>query len=318
MNTDVLRGRLADWISPESEWSDDVQRVGLTGRSNSLGTVADVSSIVLIIYSLVSLVFFETVPQAVLAVALAGIAVTFMITYLTAQRRYQRETQRINSMQHLVACHGRLREASVALLRGEEVSYTVHTAEAARCFATYMTHATGVSCRVTIQEVVAVSEKVGDAVVSTICRSFDVEPGSREDAAPRQDKVGDNTDFESILDGKVRTFFHNDLSKLRGYKNSHFDTSLPAKKYPYRSTIVWPILGPSLLGADLPGDIVGFLSLDARTPGVFTRSLDVPAGKIVAAALYSSLSEFQAMRDASDETELDEAGEGADGQQIRS
>lgn len=294
---DGLREKLSRQIAPNED-SDDVQKLSLTGRSNVLGTIADVLAVVTVLYSASSLILSRSVSQAVLAATLAGMTITFMIANLSMQRRYQRETQRMNAVPHLVGCHGRLREAAVSLLRGDQSAYTVHVVEAARMFATYLTHATGIPCRVAIQEVTANGPAVDDAVVTTICRSVEVEPGTREAGLAAEARVGDNTDFRIILEGRARVFFSNDLSKLRRYRNSHFDVEKPAKQYPYRSTIVWPILGPSLVNAAAPGDIAGFLSVDARPPGVFTRVLDVPTGKMIATAMYSSLSHFQAIRDA--------------------
>lgn len=278
-----------------------------------LGTVADVIAVCTVIYAALSLVVTQSVSQAVLAIALAVIALTFMSANLRMQRRYQRESRRINAVQHLVGCHGRLREAAVSLLRGDQAAYTIHVAEAARGFATYMTHATGVPCRVAIQDVTADGPESDDAIVKTICRSIEPEPGDRETKLSPEARVGDNTDFKSILDGRARVFFSNDLSKLRRYQNSHFDVEQPAKTYPYRSTVVWPIIGPSLVDAEDPNDIVGFLSIDAKPPGVFTRALDVPTGKMVATAMYSSLSHFQAIRDAAGTGETMQAEVGVDG-----
>lgn len=271
--------------------------MGITGRGNGVGLAADVIAVVTAVYAAVSLLVGAAVEQAILALALGFMALTFMFWNVGIQRRFAREAARVNAAQHLVSCQNHLRDATVALIRNDGTRYTVLVAEATKSLAAYFTAVTMQHCRVAVQDVAAKGDDVEDAEVLTFCRSGEVEAGSREAGLAKTAKVGQNTDFHQILTGKVRTFFSNDLTKIRRYENSHFDVTLPANKYPYRSTIVWPISGPSLVNSEGDPEIIGFLSVDSRNPKVFTRGLDVSTGRMTASALYFSLSLYQAIRE---------------------
>ena len=315
-----IRQRLSAWIAPSD--AEDDQTVGLTGRSNWLGTLGDLIAVGTVLYVAVNAAFGGKANAAILASALALIAIVFMVWNILLQRSFQRETARTRAATHLVQTHTKLRDASAALLNEELDDYTVHVAEAARELSRYFTAATFNTCRVAIQ---LVSNPTGGAIdgayVRPLCRSDQPEHDQRSQARLREPAlVGRNTDFFDILTGKRRVFFSNDIYRVRNYENSHFDVTVDPKKYPYRSTIVWPIQGPAVRRSPVSGvdesqgsegaagddksedegvDIVGFLSVDARAAGAFTRALDVPTGKFVSAALHSSLSGYMEARLAS-------------------
>ncbi len=275
--------------------------MSLTARG-TIGTVADVGSIVAILGNLAFVFVGGNPPATLLAIALAGLAYLFIGLNFRLQHRLAAESRRARSGPVLVRVQANLTAADVFMededVTGLAKSFQRAASELAHAFGI----ATGRACRVSVQDLVL--PRSGDAAeghVTTLCR--DVEPlaNSREDNLPDVAEIKGNTDFLRILNGAPH-FFCNDLSALGGYKNSHFEWPLEKEDYPYRSTIVWPIVGPmserhQTPGAPVKTSIIGFLCVDSATPGTFDAALDVSTGAAVANAMYSPLRRFRTWRE---------------------
>ena len=87
-----IRQRLSAWIAPSD--AEDDQTVGLTGRSNWLGTLGDLIAVGTVLYVAVNAAFGGKANAAILASALALIAIVFMVWNILLQRSFQRETAR--------------------------------------------------------------------------------------------------------------------------------------------------------------------------------------------------------------------------------
>lgn len=171
-------------------------------------------------------------------------------------------------------------------------SFKLALRESARSMAGLFRALSGHQVRITLKQLLRVGEEEGAA-------GLRVEDLVRDTANANHagvDKVTDNTDFESIVVREKDFFFCNDLSGLRAqgqYKNSHVADGRPM---PYESTIVWPIRkihedDEDYLGVEITDndqDLVGFLCLDAKSPGAFGRN-EVNIGRTLAAALYFPL-----------------------------
>ncbi|MGY1985440.1 hypothetical protein ACI792_04375 [Blastococcus sp. SYSU DS0669] len=165
--------------------------------------------------------------------------------------------------------------------------------------------ATGKPCRATLKQVYAPPEGSADgradwdAVVRTVSSS---EPSKFVGRAGHVDWVRDNTDFAELARGDVAVFFCNDLPREvgQGYVNSHWDRNLlRSGKYPYRSTIVWPVKG---VFVDQPHSgfepMLGFLCVDSADEGTFDEGVDVPAGRVLAHGFYSLLAVLRTAQEA--------------------
>jgi hypothetical protein len=155
---------------------------------------------------------------------------------------------------------------------------------------------TGSKCRVCIKEVYcddpSHSPKERAFKVRTLCRdNIDEEAADRE---RREDYLDRNTDFEELwLDTTMKCFFSNNLTGEDYYDNSHWTQEMKrTKRYPYLSTIVWPIRKvhhksdrPPLNDQERH-DTQGFLCVDSKYRHIFDESMDSELGAACADALY--------------------------------
>jgi hypothetical protein len=292
---DSARLSIGQRILPKD--ADDNPRLGVTARG-SLGTIADFCGVGSVLVTAWAVLTKSSLPEALLAGALAVLAFIFMGLNFNLQRKFARESRRANAGPVLVTCHDRLRDASVALDRGDRQLYVQNVALAAKELANAFSQATKFTCRVTIQDVYASEDDdAQEARITTICRSTgEPQHGSREASLPSVAVAKENTDFLRILKGAPH-FFSNDITKVKHYKNSHVDVSARPGDYPYRSVIVWPIVGPHSDPQQTTPNIIGFLCVDAVGHRAFAKALDVPTGKSVASAMYSSLNTFRTLRE---------------------
>jgi len=268
----------------------------ITARTG-LGTIADLISVAVAIASLVGLVRGAPLPQAVLAFALAGLAVAFMLLSFQLQRQQAArltdeagKSRHAASWQEVAASAAALRDGTAALNVGEHPStFSQHAGLAVTHMASAMSQATGASCRVIVKVVYAPGGR-DDVAVRTLVRS-DVD-STKVVRTPNSsiDWVRENTDFDEIFYHDADYFLSNDLSQEGGYKNSHIDTALIAKSgWPYKATIVWPVFGPDGAGGI---EISAFLCVDTKSADVFIEDLDVVVGKTLAPLWYVALQRF--------------------------
>lgn len=166
--------------------------------------------------------------------------------------------------------------------------------------ATVFTTISGVNCRMCIKDLYCADPKANPPergfITKDLCRSDrSVGPMGTQNEL---DWITENSDFYLLFaDPQKKYFFSNNLPKLAkrvNYKNSHWDSDVYAeKKFPYNSTIVWPIR--KCLEGDIQGfprahpwhDTLGYLCLDSKSKNVFNERYDSEIGMAYADALYS-------------------------------
>lgn len=286
-----LRDRVAGAISTKPKDPSRPRRYW-TARG-VLGTLADVLGVVSPIIATVALLIDRDFETAVLAVTLAAIALTYIFFTFRLQRRFAHESRRAQAGRVLAKCHAHLRNAVMAIHKGDEGQCGADIFKASQTLAKSFSMATRNPCRVTVKDmgIIHIPE---DAHVKTLCRSEDNDD-KREASLPEFVIVKKNTDFLDLVRGE-EVFFSNDLAMEKDYENEHFTKQMRPHEYPYRSTIVWPIKGPD--PADGTAKVIGFLCVDSEDPGTFLAQLDVPTGRAVANAMYASLSLFRQRREA--------------------
>lgn len=290
----ALRSTLSDRIAPKD---DDRPRRYWTARGFA-GTAADLIGIVSVVGSAGALVFTKSFPTNLMAVVLCALALSYMVFNFRLQRRFENESRRAQSGPVIATCHRHLRNAVVAISAEKDADFAVEFFKASQSLAKAFSIATSQPCRVAVKDVGGDGTDADRSRVRTLCRSEEYDEDAREGRLPDYVVVEDNTDFLKIMEGD-EVYFSNDLSGEDQYRNSHFEGQLRPHEYPYRSTIVWPIKGPPQFAHERGPDVIGFLCVDAEEPGTFLRRLDVPTGRAVAHAMYSSLSLYRArQRDA--------------------
>lgn len=277
-----------------------------------LGTVADLLAFVGAIGSASVLIFQRSVPQAILAAVVSGLAVAFLVIsfrlhrqVVQAEQRYERHVSTAKALPKLPEAMAHLSRATLTAEHKE--MFTLHGRNACQSLVEMFDLATGSPCRVTVKRVYspdvarrpdqARGESAGQGVaVRTIWRSHEDHSSSREDGASI-DWVEDNTDFWRLFTSGAPFYLCNDLPREvgRGYVNSHWPREKIAKMldeddFPYRSTVVWPIMGPA---PDSSNDIAGFLCVDSTEVDAFDQDFDVATGGAFAHALYSGLVRYR-------------------------
>jgi hypothetical protein len=258
-----------------------------------LGTVADVISVLSALVFVSALVWKRPLPQAILAIALGLLAVSFMALSFHLQRqqfleaeRERRRSRHAESLDYLAEAVGALRTGAANLVLGTDPSsFNQPATLAVTKLAEAMSAATGVKCRAVVKTVYAPGGR-NDVAVRTFVASDGVEPRRSQGI----DWVKENTDFDEILYRNQEYFLSNDLSKdlQLGYKNSHFTQEALRSGLPYRSTIVWPIQG----GEGDTFDLKGFLCVDSKAVGAF-EDADLAAGKVLSPVWYLALDRLQ-------------------------
>ncbi len=276
------------------------------GMSEKMGfrLLSDATTLIGLFLAVWALLTDGTVPQAILAVALGLVSLVAVVLVFRLQglliRREARQTRKRWHADAMPAFADAAQQVSFAVAAAsdrEKRKYYLRYADGAvRKMAEAFGIATGKPCRVTLKQGYAPPDDQAagvadwDAVVRTVSASapsgFVPKPG-------HIDWVRDNTDFQDLARGDAQVFFCNDLPKEvgRGYVNSHWDRDLlRSGKYPYRSTVVWPVKG---VFVDEPNSgfepILGFLCVDSAVEDTFDEALDVPTGRALAHAFYSLL-----------------------------
>lgn len=262
------------------------------------GTLIGIAAVVLIPLRLA-----EDLWATIAVTALVAMFVGALILLYVQDRHYARAQRLAHATFKLQEAFTQLRDASFARIlhpkdHAEEVRQ--HLKEAVGALAETFSTATGVACRACIKQLRAEDMSRADPrqlQVFDLCRSDEATGTQSADS----DYVSDNTDFEELFLGNQELFFSNDLrelSKKGQYKNSHWRADTIEKEtYKYLSTMVWPIqkllndpASAPKIGAITPAkDLLGFLCVDALTPGVFNRETDFGIGAAFAAITYAVL-----------------------------
>lgn len=294
----TLREWFVDRLSRPREDADERPATTWTGRG-ALGTVADLIAVATALLScLVAVRATGNVSATLLAAQLCLLSLVFLGMNFHLQRRFGQESRRATNAKMLAECNGHLMRALIAARLGQDNSYATAFQKAAASLQSYFTAATQHNCRVAVKDLLYTDD--GPAV-QTLCRGTESEWGDRESKLPKTALIAHNSDFNEIAAGD-NFFFSNDLTKLSGYKNSHFTSQMRPHEYPYRSVMVWPIQGGD--------EVIGFLCVDSPDVRAFDRRLDQATGRAVAYAMYSALSQFRESRE-------DREGEHAEGKVSR-
>lgn len=275
----------------------DTTRPFATARSG-LGTVADVISVLSALATTWALLN-GPVPQAILAILLGLIALSFMALSFHLQRQQamelakeRRRSRHSHSAAAVAESATTLRDATANLALGAAAdAFNEPAKQAAAKMAEGLSSATGVKCRVVIKTIYAPGGRQ-DVAVKTFVTS-ETSPARRK-ADGVIDWVKENTDFDEIFYQNRDFFLSNDLSKdlVKGYRNSHFTKEvLDATGFPYLSTLVWPIYGPKeVVGSTY--DVVGFLCVDTKEAESFDEQNDVHIGQTMAALWFLALQRY--------------------------
>jgi hypothetical protein len=152
---------------------------------------------------------------------------------------------------------------------------------------------TGVSCRACIKTIVYDTTQQRASTETFLRARGTTSNPTKDSEAP----IDNNTDFKMLFEYKVPTFFSNNLGNENPYLNSNWpennserNSFLKSQKYDYIATIVWPIRAKE---SGNPPEIIGFLCIDSKTRGVFSRRYDIDVGAIVADTLYPILKDYR-------------------------
>ena len=241
--------------------------------------------------------------ELILAIALGTYVLVIAIVAVWREISYARKARYAEAMVKFHKCIHCLRDAFNAVKRKEEAYSMRCIEETLSFFASAFSLITGVHCRscIKILDFMPGDSKEHNFYVAAFARGSTTLSESAQEPKPYYEKdwVDQNSDFMVLFRTKDNKFFSNDLSKEKGYRNSHWPTDpselqefLKNRKYDYISTIIWPIR--NMHGSGDPPDINGFLCIDSKTRGVFCDRYDIDAGAILADALYFFLAEYRA------------------------
>lgn len=229
-------------------------------------------------------------------IILAAVTVWREIVY-SRKARYAEAMTKFHKAMHC------LRDAHSAVQRNEESHSRKCTEECLSFFASAFSLITGVHCRSCIKTIACQGDENKDS--SYYVRTF--ARGSTTPSSPRiepkcyteEDWIISNSDLLTLFKTKDNKFFSNNLAKESGYQNSHWPNDPREREkfnkneeYDYISTIVWPIR--DIYAEQRNQIIAGFLCIDSKTRGIFTKRYDVEAGAILADALYPFLETYRA------------------------
>lgn len=280
-----------------------------------LGTLADIISVITFLGACWVLVTDNGIAQAVLAVALAALTISCVyLTLSTSSRLLAAEqatrdahTERDAAREHWAALDRvqhtleQVTNANVIAARSDDPGaerFTEYLEAACKSLAQVMKDLTGHTCRVTLQQTATAPRNGVDELTVTRVASSQYD---RSSAHTGTDWVADNTDFLVIAKGAPH-YLCNDLpdALTSGYANSHWTRELLAQwkldgDYPYKSTFVLPLRGPSL-HADNRLLSLGYVSIDAKEANVFNEEVVGVVGRIVTTVTYASLVQLEAWR----------------------
>ena len=243
-------------------------------------------------------------------------------------RRYAKIQRHFHSISHIIRDqHAVLDAIESGHTSFEKNEYLLrsHVGIVLNHFAFSFSMLTGTNCRACIKLFVEESEsesRSSELYVSTFVRDqFSFEAQSKTDIKrdTSADPLNENTDFKAVLkDDTKRWFFSNYLPALSNYENTSDPTLAQRQlsfiealtnrfvpvgwKLPYVSTIVWPIQKPFINDVDgAEYAILGFLTVDSPSRGVFNRNHDVYYGAGIADMLFPLLRRMQILGETNDE-----------------
>lgn len=246
---------------------------------------------------------FKWNSSAIPLTYLCGLSFFLLVRYMR-QERWARYSEGQLIMER---AQRRLKEATDRLLYGEggNALFFQNLQDSVTAFSEAYTLVTGTRCRASLKEVYAesvipapmkrgeVADPVDVLLAATILRGDpDATPPISQEAAVL---VSENSDFQDVFERAI-PFFSNDLPKMWAegkYRNSHWSDDLrSSKRFPYRSSIVWPIEvapAPGVQPAQTKERVIAFLCVDSERRGAFIQRADVAFGSVYAHALYPGL-----------------------------
>jgi hypothetical protein len=268
-----------------------------------IGAIADVITIAASLGAAWVLVVGASAQQAILALTLAVIALTSLtaVWALELQLRQRRSQEKVvGALPALAESFTYTAAAARSLADGDGARQFVREAQAlCRSVASAVSTVTGQTCRVTLQELFLPSGGSPDRfAVKVVAASTSVGTGINDGI----DYIDDNSDFAALI-GQDDVYVNNDIvaSLAGGYRNSHWTPERLEEwsgkgRYPYRSTVVWPIRAPGVAGSgdpQLDWHVIGFLSIDASEVDVFDVDTLGPLGQAAASGAYPLLSLYR-------------------------
>lgn len=264
--------------------------------------IANLSSVL----GLAVLVFaaFEWDAQVIPLAYLCLLSTALLVRYVRQERwaRYAEGSQVMEeAMRELKVATDRLLYANE---KTDREKFLILLQDSLGNFARAFSLVTGTACRASIKEfytdeVLTPGPRRGTEpeakevlLVATMLRHTAKE--SQSVADEEADLLDDNSDFVEILT-TYRPFHSNDLGKLflnGKYRNSHWSEDLRStKRFPYRSTIVWPVEVEPPVGeaVEAPDRVVAFLCVDSQKTRAFEHRTDIAFGGVFAHALYPAL-----------------------------
>ncbi len=153
--------------------------------------------------------------------------------------------------------------------------------------------------------------EIGNEHVTTLCRdpASHERNKSRDVSEGQKHKVNLNTDYHLLVRAEQRYFLSNNLKKYPNYMNTSLNANDKSSNdgrwsLPYVSSLVLPIRYIEEESCDASRKdtritILGFLAIDSQARGAYTERYDVEMGAIIADALYSVLSRWIKLEEAS-------------------
>ncbi len=206
---------------------------------------------------------------------------------------YSRKARYAEAMASMHQAVHSLRDASESIEQGNKDSARKEICQTLSDVQQAFSLISGVSCRACIKTL-AYDTGENKASTDTFLRAKGTTVKAGKDDEARIDK---NTDFKMLFEYKMPVYFSNNLGKENPYLNSNWpddnderNSFLKLRKYDYISTIVWPIRAKE---HDEHPEIIGFLCVDSRTRGAFSRRYDIDTGAIIADTLYQILKRYR-------------------------
>jgi hypothetical protein len=254
---------------------------------NFFGVMASILGLAIAVVSVIKKEF--TTPVVIPIIYICALSAVLVVWFAVHQRR----SRYADVPAVIEKAYRSIQEASDSILFGHENVDMLERkiGESLDALAQVFTLLVGNTCRVGIAELFVDRTKTtapGEALqVRAIFRS-----GPQEGLDPEVPQpVDGNSDFLRILQTQ-RPFIHNDLAvayEARRYENTKWTPDMIQEdRFPYRSTIVWPIKSSEgrLRGSARIEQPLAFLCVDTPRAGAFVGSCDVPLGACYAHAIY--------------------------------
>lgn len=254
-------------------------------------TYSILSSSIGLILAFIALFKLNPDEITVAVIWIYGLYILILAFFLVLREfTYSRKARYAESISLIHQVSHKLRDGYDMLENSESQSCSDALRDALSSFSTAFSIVTGTNCRASIKTIVK-GKNSGIFYAQDMCNS-----NNGFEGAGKKNSIQDNTDFKYLFNHEGNYYFCNDLTNESGYINSNWPcvdserkTFLKNKDNNYRSSIVWPIRGKT---TEEKPSVLGFLCIDSKSKGVFSRRYDIDFGAIVADTLYSFLLRF--------------------------